>query len=58
MSQVLNSNHQAGSKITSEPRPIGAILRKMLKSNSPLAQGYRKFLAAKFNAEKGEKENG
>jgi len=37
-----------------EPRLVGDILAEMLRSDSPLAKGYRKHLATKENdAEKG-----
>ena len=37
-----------------EPQSVGDILNEMLRSDSPLAKGYRKFLASKENsAEKG-----
>ena len=37
------------------PRLLGDILSKMLHSDSPLAKGFRKFLASKENsAEKGD----
>lgn len=40
------------------PRLIGAIIEEMLRSNSPLAKGYRKFLASKENiAEKGDNKH-
>lgn len=45
---------RVGSEAQYGPRPVGDILTKMLRSNSPLAKGYRNFLASKENsAEKG-----
>lgn len=42
------------NRIDCRPRPVGDILTKMLRSNSPLAKGYRKFVAnKKSSAEKG-----
>lgn len=38
------------------PRLLGDIITEMFQSNSPLGLGYRKFLADKANAEKGEDE--
>lgn len=45
----------AGAEQQYAPRPVGEILHGILKnSDSPLAKGYRKFLASKENgAEKG-----
>lgn len=55
MTKVLSSKLEAGSKEPYDPRPVGAILTEMLRSDSPLAKGYRKFLALKENiAEKGD----
>lgn len=58
MHQVLSSNNpMAGSSKSNEPRLVGDILAEMLRSDSPLAKGYRKFLASKKAiAEKGDKE--
>ena len=54
MKKVLNRNFEAGSKKSNEPRLLGSIVNEMLHSNSPLAKGYRKYLASKGNsAEKG-----
>ena len=38
------------------PRLLRDIFEEMLQSNSPLGLSYRKFLADKVNAEKGEGE--
>ncbi len=49
---------EAGSKEPYDPRPIGAILTEMLHSDSPLAKGYRKFVASKeSSAEKGDQSD-
>ena len=54
MKKVLNVQAQAGSRTASEPRLVGEILQGMLSSQSPLARGYRTYLAATGNAaEKG-----
>lgn len=54
MTKVLNSNFQAGSKKTNEPRLVGDILAEMLSSDSPLANSRRKLLTYKPNhAQKG-----
>lgn len=56
MSKVLNSEIKAGSEKVNEPRLVGDILNEMFSSDSPLAKGYRKYLAAKENgAEKGDR---
>ena len=41
MKKVFNSNFQAGSKKTDEPRLIGDILAEMFSSKSPLTKGIR-----------------
>ena len=46
MKKVFNSNFQAGSKKTDEPRLIGDILAEMLSSNSPLAKAIRQSVAS------------
>lgn len=54
MEKVLSHNIEAGSRGSNEPRLVGDIITKMFLGNSPLAKGYRKFLASKENsAEKG-----
>ena len=55
MAQVLEPHtKKAGSLKHDNPRHLGDILNEMLSSNSPLAKGYRKYLASKENsAEKG-----
>ena len=56
---MFNFNRvRTGSKAQYDPRPIGAILTEMLRSDSPLAQGYRKLLASiESNAEKGDQSH-
>lgn len=40
-----------------DPRHIGEIINDFLRSDSPLAKGYRQFLASsEIVAEKGDKE--
>lgn len=51
------NNAVLGSK-KNEPMIIGDILNNMLQSNEPLALNYRKFMATKVSAEKGDIENG
>lgn len=46
MKKVFNSNFQAGSKKTDEPRLIGDILAEMFSSNSPLAKAIRQSVAS------------
>lgn len=46
MTKVFNSNFQAGSKKTDEPRLIGDILAEMFSSNSPLAKALRLSVAS------------
>ena len=46
MTKVFNSNFQAGSKKTDEPRLIGDILAEMFSSKSPLAKGIRQSVAS------------
>jgi hypothetical protein len=52
-----NFNNQFGKgldKRDSSPRLVGDIIKEMFLSNSPLAKGYRRFLALqKSSAEKG-----
>lgn len=55
---LIKYNKMAGSIHSNDPRLIGAIIEEMLRSNSPLAKGYRKFLASKENiAEKGDNKH-
>ena len=50
---INNSNNDRGGNLC-QPLCVGDILREMLLSDSPLAQGYRRYLAAvKAKAEKG-----
>ena len=46
MTKVFNSNFQAGSRKTDEPRLIGDILAEMFSSNSPLAKAIRQSVAS------------
>lgn len=46
MKKVFNSNFQAGSKKTDEPRLVGDILAEMFSSNSPLAKAIRQSVAS------------
>ena len=49
-----NKRNREGSEVQYDPRPVGDILTKMLRSNSPLAKGYRKhFASVEIKAEKG-----
>ena len=54
MGKSLLTNGRGLDYRCGQPRPIGAILTEMLQSDSPLAQGYRAYLAQKESyAEKG-----
>ena len=54
MKKVLYVHAQAGSRNENQPRLVGEILQGILSSHSPLARGYRAYLAATENAaEKG-----
>lgn len=46
MKKVFNSNFQAGSKKTDEPRLVGDILAEMFSSNSPLAKAISQSVAS------------
>ena len=49
-----NKRNRAGSEVQYDPRPVGAVLKEMLRSDSPLAKGYRKhFASVEKKAEKG-----
>ena len=52
---MLNNNYDCeGTRRSNEPRLIGDIIKEMFRGNSPLAKGYRMYLASKENgAEKG-----
>lgn len=48
----------AGSRESHEPRQLGEILQEFVNmSDSPLAKGYRAYLATKENAKDGGKED-
>ena len=49
MKKVLNRNMEAGSRKSNEPRLLGSIVSEMLHSNSPLARGYRQYIASQEN---------
>jgi len=51
MKKVLNRNIEAGSRESSEPRLLGSIVSEMLHGNSPLARGYRQFIASQEKQE-------
>lgn len=51
MKKVLNRNFEAGSKKSNEPRLLGSIVNEMLHSDSPLAKGYRQYIASHENEE-------
>ena len=42
---------KAGSKKNNEPRLLGSIVEEMLHGNSPLAKGYRQYIASQENGE-------
>ena len=51
MSRLSNRKNQAGSKKSNEPRLLGSIVEEMLHGNSPLAKGYRQYIASQENGE-------
>jgi hypothetical protein len=51
MKKVLKSNIKAGSRELKEPRLLGSIVEEMLHGNSPLAVGYRQYIASQENEE-------
>ena len=51
MKKVLKSNIEAGSRESNEPRLLGSIVSEMLHGNSPLAIGYRQYIASQENGE-------
>jgi len=42
---------KAGSQEQNEPRLLGSIVEEMLHGNSPLAKGYRQYIASQENGE-------
>lgn len=54
MDKSLLTSGRGLDKRDCQPRLVGDILTEMLLGNSPLAKGYRKYLASKENCtEKG-----
>ena len=51
MKKVLKHNIKAGSKKSKEPRLLGSIVEEMLHGSSPLAVGYRQYIASQENGE-------
>ena len=51
MKKVLNVNYEAGSRESNEPRLLGSIVEEMLHGKSPLAKGYRQYIASLENEE-------
>lgn len=51
MKKVLNAKTKAGSQEQNEPRLLGSIVEEMLHGNSPLAKGYRQYIASQENGE-------
>lgn len=49
MKKVLKHNIEAGSQEQKEPRLLGSIVKEMLHGNSPLAKGYRQYIASQEN---------
>lgn len=47
---------KAGSQEQNEPRLLGSIVEEMLHGNSPLAKGYRQYIASLENGETEEPE--
>ena len=56
MKKVLKNNFEAGSQESHEPRLLGSIVEEMLHGNSPLAKGYRQYIASLENGEAEEPE--
>ena len=54
MKKVFNAKTKAGSQEQNEPRLLGSIVEEMLHGNSPLAKGYRQYIASQENGEVGE----
>lgn len=51
MKKVLIPGIEAGSQESHEPRLLGSIVEEMLHGNSPLAKGYRQYIASQENGE-------
>ena len=52
MKKVLGPKKvEAGSKKSNEPRLLGSIVEEMLHGSSPLAVGYRQYIASQENGE-------
>lgn len=51
MKKVLKCNIKAGSRESNEPRLLGSIVEEMLHGSSPLAVGYRQYIASQENGE-------
>ena len=52
MKKVLDPKKvEAGSKKSNEPRLLGSIVKEMLHGESPLAVGYRQYIASLENGE-------
>ena len=47
MKKRLFREFRTGARKVGSPRPVGSIVKGMLRSKSPLAKGYRKHMAAK-----------
>ena len=52
MKKVLDPKKvEVGSRESNEPRLLGSIVEEMLHGNSPLAVGYRQYIASQENGE-------
>ena len=51
MIKVFNAKTKAGSQEQNEPRLLGSIVEEMLHGSSPLAKGYRQYIASQENGE-------
>ena len=51
MSYKKCDSKKAGSKKSNEPRLLGSIVEEMLHGSSPLAVGYRQYIASQENGE-------
>lgn len=56
MKKVFNAKTKAGSQESHEPRLLGSIVEETLHGSSPLAMGYRQYIASLENGEAEEPE--
>lgn len=51
MKKVFNAKTKAGLRKSNKPRLLGSIVEEMLHGSSPLAVGYRQYIASQENGE-------